>query len=135
MMEPLLMLLYDFLIFVVQLLVLAVVFYLAGVLVVGKKRALFSDAFAISLLGTIISSIFIRFIPQMVKSTFNPRLASVAQSVGVIISLVGLLLLIKNYYETGWLGALAVAILAVIVFMVLAFILAFLLVLPFFFLI
>jgi hypothetical protein len=53
---------------------------------------------------------------------------------GFIISLVGLLLLIKHFYETGWLGALAVAILAIIVFVVLAFILAFLLVLPFFFL-
>jgi hypothetical protein len=124
---------YDFLIFVVQLFVLAVVFYLAGVLVVGKKRALFGDALAISLLGTIISSIFIKVIPQMIRDVFNPRVASVAQSVGMILSLVSLLLLIKHYYETGWLGALAVAVLAVIVFIVLGFLLAFLFVLPFLF--
>jgi len=133
-MEPAVMFLYDFVIFVVQLIVLAVVFYLAGILVVGEKRALFSDAFAISLFGTIISSVFIKYLPQAVRLAFNPRLASLAQSVGFIISLVGLLLLIRYYYETGWLGALAVAILAVIVFVVLAFILAFLLMLPFFFL-
>jgi len=133
MLEPL-SLLFDFIVFVVQLLVLSVVFYLAGVVVVGRKRALFSDAFAISLLGTILSSIFIRFIPQMVKSMFNPRLASVAQGLGVVLSLIGLLFLIRHYYETGWLGALAVAILAVIVFIVLGFVLALLLVLPFFFL-
>lgn len=127
-------LLYDFLVFIVQLLVLSLVFYFAGVIVVGKKRALFSDAFAISLFGTIINSIFIKFVPQTVKLVFNPRLAYVALSAGFIVSLVGLLFLIKHYYETGWLGALAVAILAVIVFMVLAFILAALLMLPFFFL-
>jgi uncharacterized membrane protein YkgB len=124
----------DLIVFVVQLLVLAVVFYLAGLLVVGEKRALFSDAFAISFYGTILSSLFIRFIPQAVKWLLGPRVASVAQSLGFIISLVGLLLLIKHYYEIGWLGALAVAILAIIVFVVLAFILAFLLMPPFFFL-
>jgi hypothetical protein len=126
--------LYDLIIFVIELLILAVVFYLAGLLVVGEKRALFGDAFAISFYGTLLSSLFIRFIPQVVRFLFGPRLAFIAQSMGFIISLVGLLLLIKHYYETGWLGGLAVAILAIIVFVVLAFILAFLLMLPFFFL-
>jgi len=35
--------------------------------------------------------------------------------VGLILSLIIWLLLIRRYYETGWLGALAVGILAVIV--------------------
>jgi len=37
------------------------------------------------------------------------------------------LLLIRHYYETGWLGALAVGILAVIVMIVLGFLVGFLL--------
>jgi len=34
------------------------------------------------------------------------------------------LALIKNFYETGWLGAIAVAVLAVIVFLIISLILA-----------
>ena len=87
-------------IFIVNLVVLTLVFYIAGVIVVGKQRALLSDAFVISLLGTIVSSICLLF--------FSPL-------IGLILSLIIWLLLIRRYYETGWLGALAVGILAVIV--------------------
>jgi hypothetical protein len=86
--------------FVVNLLVLTVVFYIAGVIVVGRKRALLSDAFVISLLGTVVNSICLVFFPPLI---------------GLILSLIIWLLLIRRYYETGWLGALAVGILAVIV--------------------
>lgn len=86
--------------FVVSLLVLTVVFYIAGAVVVGRQRALLSDAFVISLLGTVVNSICLVF--------FHPF-------VGLILSLIIWLLLIRRYYETGWLGALAVGILAVIV--------------------
>ena len=86
--------------FIVNLVVLTVVFYIAGVIVVGKQRALLSDAFVISLLGTIVNGICLLFFPPLI---------------GLILSLIIWLLLIKRYYETGWLGALAVGILAVIV--------------------
>jgi len=76
--------------------------------VVGGRRALFSDAFLISLLGTIVGNICLLFFPPVI---------------GLILSLVVWLLLIRHYYETGWLGALAVAILAVIIFVVILFIL------------
>jgi len=86
--------------FVVSLLVLTVVFYIAGAIVVGRQRALLSDAFVIALLGTVVNSICLVFFPPLV---------------GLILSLIIWLLLIRRYYETGWLGALAVGILAVIV--------------------
>jgi len=38
--------------------------------------------------------------------------------IGLFLALLVWLLLIRHYYETGWLGALAVAILAVIIFVV-----------------
>ena len=86
--------------FVVSLLVLTAVFYIAGAIVVGRERATLSDAFVISLLGTVVNSICLVFFPPFV---------------GLILSLIIWVLLIRRYYETGWLGALAVGILAVIV--------------------
>jgi len=95
--------------FVVGLFVLTIVFYIAGVIVVGRKRALFSDAFVISLLGTIIEAVCTLFFPLWI---------------GMLLSLLVWLLLIRHYYETGWLGAIAVGILAIIVFVVVVIILA-----------
>ena len=43
-------------ILMVNLIIMTVVFYLAGIIVVGKQRALLSEALVISLLGTIVSS-------------------------------------------------------------------------------
>ena len=98
--------------FIVGLIVLTIIFYVAGRVVVGGKKALFSDAFVISLLGTIVMNVCLYF--------FHPL-------VGAIISLIVWLLLIKHYYETGWVGAIAVAIMAVIVSMVITILLGILL--------
>ncbi len=97
---------------------LTIIFYIAGRLVVGKKRALFRDAFVISLLGTIVVNIVSLFMPNV-------------QLIGLILSLIIWLLLIRHYYETGWLGALAVAILAVIIYVVIGLILFLILSIPF----
>ena len=101
--------------FIVGLIVLTLVFYIAGRVVVGGKRALFSDAFVISLLGTIVASILGLFLRPWV---------------GLILSLVVWLLLIRHYYETGWLGSLAVAIMAVIIYIVILILLFLLLAIP-----
>jgi len=101
--------------FIINLIVMTIVFYVAGVIVVGKRRALFSDAFVISLLGTVVGNICLLFFPPLI---------------GLILSLLIWLLLIRHYYETGWLGALAVAILAVIVYVVVLVILAILFAIP-----
>jgi hypothetical protein len=80
--------------------VLSVVFYLAGSVVVGRSRASFKDAFAISVLGTLVLIVCL--------SVFSLEVA-------VVLALVAWLLLVRHYYETGILGAIAVGLTSVIV--------------------
>lgn len=101
--------------FFVGLLVLTFVFYIAGIMVVGKKRALFSDAFVIALLGVIAEGVISFF------------LLSLFPFISLILTLFVWLVLIRYYYETGWLGAIAVGILAIIIEIVVIVILAVLL--------
>ncbi len=96
--------------FFISLLVLAVVIFLAGLMVVGGRRALFSDAFIISLLGTVLSTIFFLFIPYSM--------------IALLLSIFVWLLLIKRLYETNWLRAIAVGILAIIIFLAVTILLA-----------
>jgi hypothetical protein len=103
-------LIFSVVLFLVNLIVLAVVLYLAGLVVAGKRRALLSDAFLISLLGSVLSTVFFMFIPY--------RLIALA------LSIIVWLLLIKRFYKIGWLGAIAVGLLAVIVFLVVTVLLA-----------
>jgi len=98
--------------FIVSLIILSVVFYIAGIIVVGKRRALFSDAIVISLLGTAVGIVCDFFFPSLI---------------GALLSLFVWLLLIRYYYETGWFGALAVGILAVIIAVVISAIVLFIL--------
>lgn len=102
-------LLFVLAVILLPLLILTIILYLAGRLVVGGRRARFGDAFLIALLGTIISAITTLFISNSLLL--------------IIIQVIVWLALIKHFYETGWLGALAVAILSVIVFIVILFIL------------
>ncbi|MBS7621067.1 hypothetical protein KEJ32_03000 [Candidatus Bathyarchaeota archaeon] len=97
--------------FFISLFVLAVVLYVAGLIVVGRKRALFSDAFIISLVGTVLTTLFTIFIPY-------PLIA-------LILSVFVWLVLIKRLFETGWLGAIAVGILAIIIYLAILVLLAF----------
>jgi len=119
--------------FIANLIVLTIVFYVAGIIVVGKKRALLGDAFIIALLGIVISTFFMALLPEIVIFTFDKHKLAFGPGLGLLFSFVAYLLLIRHYYETGWLGALAVAILAVVIFVVLAFVLAALLLIPFLF--
>lgn len=133
-MEPFTRLLLEFIAFIVKLLVLTIVFYIAGVLIVGKKRALLVDAFVIALLGIVISTFIMAVLRGMVIFTFDSHKFGLGSGLGLLISFFVYLLLIRHYYETGWLGAFFVAILAVIIFVVLAFVMAALLLIPFLFL-
>jgi hypothetical protein len=96
--------------FLVNLLILAVVLYLAGLVVVGKKRALLTDAFIISLLGTVLSTVFFMFIPYRL--------------IALLLGIITWLLLIKRLYGTGWIGAIGVGILAIIIFLAVTVLLA-----------
>lgn len=80
--------------------VLSVVFYLAGNVVVGGSRASFKDAFAISVLGTLVLIVCL--------SVFRLEVA-------MVLSLIAWLLLVRHYYETGILGSIAVGLMSVIV--------------------
>lgn len=103
-------LVFSLAVFFVNLLVLTVFVYLAGLVVVGKKRALLSDALIISFVGTVLSTLFLMFIPY--------------HFIALILCIFVWLLLIKSLYETGWLGAIAVGILTIIVFLAVTILLA-----------
>lgn len=92
--------------------VLSVIFYLAGNVVVGRSRASFKDAFAISVLGTLVLIVCL--------SVFSLEVA-------MVLSLIAWLLLVRHYYETGFLGSIAVGLTSVIVAVVILFILSILL--------
>jgi hypothetical protein len=104
-------LLFAFVWFFLSLFILAVVLYLAGIIVVGRKHALLSDAFIIALLGTVLTMLFVLFIPYPL--------------ITLILSLLVWLILIKRLYETGWLGAIAVGILAILIYLAILLLLAF----------
>ena len=93
-------LLFSIISFAIIFAVLSVVFYLAGALVVGRSRASFKDAFAISVLGTLVLIVCI--------SVFSLEIA-------IVLSLIAWLLLVRHYYETGLLGSIAVGLTSVIV--------------------
>lgn len=80
--------------------VMSVVFYLAGNVVVGRSRASFKDAFAISVLGTLVLIVCV--------SVFILEVA-------MVLALIAWLLLVRHYYETGFLGSIAVGLTSVIV--------------------
>lgn len=80
--------------------VMSVVFYLAGNVVVGRSRANFKDAFAISVLGTLVLIVCV--------SVFILEVA-------MVLALIAWLLLVRHYYETGFLGSIAVGLTSVIV--------------------
>ena len=90
--------------------VLSVVLYIAGNIVVGKKRTTLKDAFTISVLGTLVLIVC--------SSVFRFEVASV-------LSLIGWLLLVRNYYETDVLGSIAVGATSVVVSLVVLYILSF----------
>jgi len=103
-------LVFSLAVFFVSLFVLAVVLYLAGLVVVGRKRALLTDALIISFFGTVLSTLFFMFISY--------------HWLALVLSVVAWLLLVRRLYETGWLGATAVGILAIIIFLAVTVLLA-----------
>lgn len=105
-------LLFSIISFTIIFVVLSVVFYLAGLVVVGGRRALFRDAFAISVLGTLV--LIICF------SVFSFEIA-------IVLSLIAWLLLVRHYYETGLLGSIAVGLMSIIVAVVILVVLGILL--------
>jgi hypothetical protein len=98
---------------IVAILVIAPVLWLVGRAIAGKQNAKFTDAIWIVVLGIIIGSI--------VNFLVGSLLGGIVSS---IIMLFVWLALIKHFFDCGWIKAFAIALVAVIAFVVIAFILA-----------
>ena len=93
---------------VVGVIVTAPVLWLAGRLLVGSSRAKFTDAIMIVVLGNIAGAVIG---------------AIVGGFIGALVQIIVFLFLIKHFYECSWLKALAVAVVTVVIFAVIAIIL------------
>ncbi len=94
-------------VFIIYLLVIGFVLWLAGEIVVGR-RVTFGEALGIAAVGTFLVGAAIAFLPGII---------------GEIIGLLIFLLLVKHYFKTGWLGAIGVGIMAIVVGIVIIFVL------------
>jgi hypothetical protein len=93
---------------VIKIIVLAPAFWLAGKALVGNK-AKFLDAVWIIILGTLVGGIFSYF--------------EIIGIIALIIQLIIWLGLVKHFFDTGWLYAFAISVLAVIILVIIGFIL------------
>jgi hypothetical protein len=84
--------------FIITLLVMGFVIYLAGKIVVGDK-ATFGGAVAIAAIGSIVSFVLNLLIPF----------------IGGLLAIIAWWFIIKNQFDTGYWAALAIGILAVII--------------------
>jgi NO-binding membrane sensor protein with MHYT domain len=100
--------------FVVNILLVSLALWVVGRGIVGGDKARLSDAFWITLLGVIIGYAIMHFIPL----------------VGLILVLILWVALIHHFFDTGWLGAVLVGIIAIVVYAALTWILTTLLKVP-----
>ena|SRR2546425_1671549 len=98
-------------VFIIYLLIIGFVLWLAGEIVVGR-RVTFVEALGVAAVGTFLVGAVITFLPAIIGS------------IGALLAgLLIFLLLVKHYFKTGWLGAIGVSIMAIVVGIVLIFIL------------
>jgi len=88
---------------VINTIIVSPVLWLSGRALVGKGKAKFTDAIWIVVLGTVIGTFFGAFFTGIIAT---------------IILLIMWLALVKYFFDCGWLKALAISILAVIIFLV-----------------
>jgi hypothetical protein len=96
----------------INVIVLTPVFWISGRLLAGKDKAKFTDALWIVLLGTLIGLGFNYFLAE-----------SLGFYTGIIASIIMLIIwlgLVKHFFDCGWLKALAISIIAVIIFIIIA---------------
>src|SRR3989475_12554935 len=85
--------------FIIYLLVIGFVLWLAGEIIVGR-RVTFGEALAIAGAGTFLVGAVLFLLPSLL---------------GLLAAFVVFLWLIRHYFKTGWFGAFGVTIMAVIV--------------------
>ncbi|MEN2974191.1 MAG: hypothetical protein ABDH32_01275 [Candidatus Caldarchaeales archaeon] len=96
---------------IVGFIVVAPILWVSGRMLVGKEKAKFTDALWIVFLGVVIGAIINYFLSGLIAT---------------IIVIIVWLALIKHFFDCGWLKAFAIAIIATIIFVVIAIILTFL---------
>src|SRR5947209_5899864 len=94
-------------VFIIYLLVIGFVLWLAGEIVVGR-RVTFGEALGVAGVGTFLVGAIVVFLPW---------------PFGLLVGLLVFLLLVKHYFRTGWLGAIGVSVMAIVVGVVIIFIL------------
>jgi len=87
--------------------------YLAGKIVTGG-RSTFGEAMAATVLGPIVYFIVLTAVTLFLKGI----LGGAASTLGYILAFLAWIWVYKHTFKTGWLGGLAIAILAVIVFVI-----------------
>lgn len=102
---------------VVAAVILAPILWIVGKWFVGKDKAKFTDAVWIGVLGVIIGAVVGWLLPGW------------GALLGTIIMIVVWLALIKHFFDCGWLKALAIAIVAGIIYLIISLILSAILVL------
>jgi predicted lysophospholipase L1 biosynthesis ABC-type transport system permease subunit len=100
---------------IINVVILSPVLWISGRLIAGKDKAKFTDAVWIVVLGTLIGLGF---------NYFAESLGTLTGLIAAVIMLIIWLGLVKHFFDCGWLKALAISILAVIIFMVIVAVLA-----------
>jgi len=93
---------------IVSAIIVSPILWLVGRVLVGGQKAKFTDAIWIVALGVIIYSILGMFIHGIV---------------GIIVTLIAWLWLIRHFFDTGWLHAIIIAVVSIIALAVVGFIL------------
>lgn len=94
---------------IVNVIIVAPVLWIAGRLIAGKGKAKFTDAIWIVVLGVVLGVIVGVFLSGLVAA---------------LVMFIVWLALIKHFFDCGWIQAFAIAILAVIIFIIIGVILA-----------
>lgn len=94
---------------IVNTIILSPFLWLSGRAIVGKDKAKFTDAVWIIVLGTVVGTLF--------GALFSGFIA-------LVIQLILWLALVKHFFDCGWLKALIISIIAVLIFAAIAVVLA-----------
>jgi len=97
---------------IVSIIIISPILWLAGKAIVGGKNAKFFDAVWIVILGIVIGGIFTYFFTGIIAA---------------IIELLIWIYLVKHFFDASWGQAIIISILAVVIFVVIGLILAFIL--------
>jgi hypothetical protein len=94
--------------------------WISGRVIAGKNNAKFTDALWIVIIGTIVFFFIYQAIITFFADVFGAGL--VAALISYLVLLIIWLALVKHFFDCGWLKALAISIVAVVVALVIWFI-------------